>query len=123
MFFIGLTGTFMPYLLLTGMLIAFMLEASQEEMYPPVHTKNILLVCMPLPETEINPEFGTFPFSVPNAPDGKQEAEYEGPGRLSVLPVPEIISNARKYPHQPVPYLPSGYPENYSGLSPPCMIG
>ncbi len=116
MFFVGIAGPLMPYLLMTGLIIVLTMDVSMEKLHQPEKEHPDHHLSLLTEGTEINlvghsDHFYAQPVH-PNHPD---LAENVYPLRTFLIPPGRLKGKVRPY----VPIIAEGYCDCYFGLSPP----
>lgn len=120
MFFLGIAGPLMPYLLTMGILIAFMLEVSTEELRKSEKiSSNQNCLCM-TGETEIKDE-GCYYFHTQYHPPGQQDITANKNHFLSYFQPPGMYAE-RKVVFRSDALPADKYYGSCFGLSPPCKF-
>ena len=124
MFFVGLAGSIIPYILLMGVMLVFTFGANAEVMKklsPEKREANVLKV-----EVDVSASFNdpvNFQISAYDFFDkfSKEQTEDLSADEISCLP--EIVEiNSPELFSEMQPHYRPGFPIRYFGLSPPFMV-
>ncbi len=127
MFFVGIAGPFIPYFLMTGILIVLTLEISVDKLYQPAKESNdsyVRLVPEPIPQEKTAPHYFFYPHSDPGQSNQQVpvQSEKEPAGLRQLAFSPPGIPHAGLTPRPCKLMINPGYVLHYSGLSPPFLF-